>query len=75
MNVKTEHPDNLLAGYVDRATLADMMRCSERTIARYEELPDGLPSLTLGGRRLYRLASVKAWVEARERRPNPRRRA
>lgn len=69
----TEQND-LLAGYVDRPTLAQMLRCSERTIARYEELPDGLPSLSLGGRRLYRVTHVQKWIEQRERHPNPRRR-
>jgi hypothetical protein len=73
VTVKIDETEGLLAGYVDRPTLAGMLDCSERTVARYEELPDGLPGLTLGGRRLYRLASVKAWIEARERRPNPRR--
>ena len=75
MTTTNDRPQNLLAGYVDRSTLAEMLECSERTVARYEDLPDGLPSLTLGGRRLYRLAAVKAWIESRERRPNPRRRA
>jgi hypothetical protein len=65
----------ILQGYVDRATLATELNVSPRTIARYEALPGGLPSVVLGGRKLYRIDSVTKWVEARERRPNPRRAA
>ncbi len=46
---------------------------AERTVARYENEPDGLPSLIIGGRRKYRIESVRAWLERRERRPNPTR--
>jgi hypothetical protein len=63
----------LLEGYIDRPTLARELGVSVRSVARYETLPDGLPSLMIGGRRLYKLASVRAWLEARERRPNPSR--
>lgn len=63
----------ILAGYVDRPTLANELRVAERTIARYENLPNGLPHTTLGGRKLYRVEAVMAWIAAREKRPNPRR--
>ena len=66
---------NLLAGYVDRATLAQQLKCSERTIARYESVTNGLPSTMIAGRKLYRLASVQEWLLARELRPNRRRAA
>ena len=65
----------ILDGYVDRAELARQMRCSERTIWRYENLPDGLPSVMIGGRKFYPVAGVKAWLAKREQRPNPRRAA
>ena len=65
----------LLAEFVDRETLAKELGVSPRTLIRYEALPDGLPSAMLGGRKLYRLSSVKEWIENRESRPNRRRRA
>jgi hypothetical protein len=65
----------ILQGYLDRPSLAEQLRVSERTIARYELLPDGLPSTMLGGRKLYRIEAVMAWIAAREKRPNPRRAA
>ncbi|MER8648411.1 MULTISPECIES: hypothetical protein [unclassified Mesorhizobium] len=67
--------DVLLNGYLDRASLADALKCSERTVARYENQPDGIPSLMVGGRKLYRLVAVREWLDRRERRPNPRRAA
>jgi hypothetical protein len=63
----------LLEDYVDRATLAEDLGVNWRTIHRYENQPDGLPSLLLGGRRMYKLDSVRAWLERRERKPNPTR--
>lgn len=64
----------LLEGYLDRATLAAQLNVSERTLIRYEGERDGLPSLMLGGRRLYRLEAVRQWLQRRERTPNPSRR-
>lgn len=63
----------ILADYLDRETLARQLGCSERTIARYEEAADGLPSLMVGGRKFYRIAAVQTWLAKRERKPNPRR--
>ncbi len=63
----------LLENYLDRGSLARQLGVSERTVCRYENQPDGLPSLLLGGKRLYRLDSVRAWLERRERKPNPTR--
>ena len=63
----------LLEDYVNRQELAEQLGVSWRTLCRYEEERDGLPSLILGGRRMYRLESVRAWLERRERRPNPSR--
>jgi hypothetical protein len=63
----------ILADFVDRATLAQQLRCTEKTIWRYENAPDGLPSLMIGGRKYYRLSAVMAWLAKRERKPNPRR--
>jgi hypothetical protein len=46
---------------------------SRRTIARYENEPDGLPSVMIAGRKYYRRAVVREWLLKRERHPNPRR--
>ena len=64
---------NLLDGLVLRKDLAAALGVCTRTIARYETRADGLPYLSIGGRRYYRVASVQAWISAQERRPNPRR--
>lgn len=55
---------DLLRDYTDRASLADALKCSERTIARYEK--GGLPSLMIGGRKLYHLEAVAKWLKERE---------
>jgi len=67
-------PENFLDDYPDRHTLAERLEVSWRTIARYENEPNGLPSLMLGGKRRYPWPEVLKWLEARIRRPNPRRR-
>lgn len=63
----------ILDEYVDRDELCRQLRISGRTAARYENAPDGLPSVTIGGRKLYRIAAVAKWLAGRESRPNPRR--
>ena len=65
----------IMEAYLDRASLAGELRCSERTIARYENLPDGLPSTIIAGRKFYRVVAVREWLNRRERHPNKRRRA
>lgn len=65
----------ILEQYIDRATLAAELRCAERTIARYEGEPDGLPSLVIAGRKYYRREAVREFLARRERKPNPRRAA
>lgn len=65
---------NLLSGYLPRADLAAELGVSERTLARYENRPDGLPSSVIGGRKLYRIESVRNWLLAQEHRPNPSKR-
>lgn len=65
----------ILEEYLNRDDLAKELGCSPRTVCRYENEPDGLPSTRIGGRVLYHLASVRSWLSRRERKPNPRRRA
>lgn len=61
----------LLDGYVTRAELAAEWNCHERTIARYEAQPDGLPFLYIGGRKLYRIDDARAFMQRRITTPNP----
>ena len=63
--------NGLLAGFVTRAQLAAEWNCHERTIARYEAMPDGLPFLTIGGRKMYRIEDARAFMERRITTPNP----
>lgn len=64
---------DILEDFIDRATLAAQLRCSEKTIARYEAVPDGLPSVMIGARKFYRVQAVRDWITKRERKPNERR--
>ena len=48
---------------------------SKRTISRYENQPDGLPSIEVGGRKFYRIEAVREWLRRRERHRNPRRKS
>ena len=66
---------DLLAGFATRAEIARQFDTCERTVARYENEPDGLPSVLIGGRKYYRFDAVREWLARRERRPNPRRAA
>lgn len=65
---------DLLNDYIPRGQLAGVLNLSERTLMRYEQQPDGLPSLMIGGRKFYRTQSVRDWLAKRETRQNPRRR-
>lgn len=64
-------PRGLLTGYLTRAELAAEWDCHERTIARYEAMPDGLPFLFIGGRKLYRIENARRFMDSRVTRPNP----
>ena len=55
---------DLLNEYVDRPSLAEGLHISQRTVARYEKR--GLPSVMIGGRKLYHLEAVAKWLKARE---------
>ncbi len=56
--------EELTKDYVDRPKLAKGLRISQRTVARYEKR--GLPSLLIGGRKLYNIESVAKWLKKRE---------
>jgi phage terminase Nu1 subunit (DNA packaging protein) len=65
----------LLDKYLTRDQLAAELNVTPRTICRWQEMPDGIPHVQVGGRIYYRAASIKAWLESRERSPNKRRAA
>lgn len=64
----------LLDDYLTREQLAQELKATVRTIMRWENMPDGLPRVNVGGKILYRKSSVAAWLERRERQRNPVRR-
>ena len=64
---------DLLKDYRDRPGIATGLGVSERSIARYEDLPDGLPSVLIGGRKYYHVPTVMEWLQRRTKRPNPTR--
>lgn len=64
---------SLLQDYLTRDELAQELKVAARTVARWQDLPDGLPYTEMGGRVLYRRQSVLSWLESRERHPNQRR--
>lgn len=66
---------SILNDYLTRDQLAAELRVCPRTVMRWQAQPDGIPYTQIGGRILYRRASVLEWLESHERRPNPRRRA
>jgi hypothetical protein len=63
----------VLEDFIDRATLMADFKCTARTISRYENRPDGLPSVIIAGRKLYRKSAVMEWVKKQEKKPNQRR--
>lgn len=65
----------LLEDFIDRPGLRGELKITDRTISRYENQPDGLPSVLIGGRKLYRKSAVVEWIKRKERKPNQRRSA
>ena len=64
---------DLLKDYRDRPSLAKGLKTSERSIARWEDLPDGLPALMIGGRKYYHVPTVMEWLQRRTKGRNPTR--
>ena len=58
--------DSILDDYFTRATLAQFLDVSERSIERWDALRVGPPRTHVGGRKLYRKDSVREWLQARE---------
>lgn len=66
-----ELPHNLLGDYVNKGALAAELQCSERTIYRMMNEPDGLPHVRLRGRIMFNVSSVRRWIAAKETQRNP----
>lgn len=65
--------NTVLAGHVEQAKFAAEIDTSERTVARYRNLPDGLPYLLLGGKVYIPRDEASEWLRSRIKRPNQRR--
>jgi len=59
---------SVLDGYVTRDVLASQFGKSTRTIDRWETLRMGPPRVVVGRTVLYRVDSVRQWLESREQR-------
>jgi hypothetical protein len=66
--------NDILAGYVEQDEFARNHRISSRTVARYRNRPDGLPSVNFGGKVFIPIDEAAAWLKNQVRRPNQRRR-
>jgi hypothetical protein len=65
--------NTVLAGYVEQVKFAAEVQVSERTVARYRNLPDGLPYLPFGGKIYIPIEEAREWLKSRVKRPNQRR--
>lgn len=72
--MESETSSGLLDGFYTRKQLAKELRVTERTIQRYQTLRDGLPSILIGGRTMYRRDDVRAFLARQVKHPNPGRR-
>jgi hypothetical protein len=66
--------DNLLDDYFSHPVLkVQLGGACDRTILRYCTEPDGLPYVTIRGRKFYPKDGVRAWLRRRVVTPNPTR--
>jgi hypothetical protein len=65
----------ILAGYVPEGEFAKSNGIGRRTVWRYRNQPNGLPSVEFGGRIYIPIEESREWLRARIKRPNQRRRA
>jgi hypothetical protein len=75
MDVTTIFKDDELIPYEQLRWLfgAPDKPLSAKTISRMVNRPDGLPTITIGGRKYARLSAAREYVRNSERRLNPRR--
>lgn len=60
-------PQGVLAGLLNRESMAAELGCHPRTVIRRER--EGMPFFKVGALRLYDPAKVREWIEAQECRP------
>jgi DNA-binding transcriptional MerR regulator len=63
---------NILDGFVSQQEAASQLQTTPRNLRRWENQPDGLPSVTLGRRKFYSIEDLRNFIEKRKRFPNPR---
>jgi hypothetical protein len=68
-------PVDILADFVLEDDFCKTADVSKRTLARYRGQPDGLPFLIFCNRVYIPIKEGREWLQAKIRRPNPRRRA
>ena len=68
-SVQAIQPD-ILDGYMTLAELAVSTGRSERTVYRWTQQPNGLPTLKLGAQRLVKVETARRWLESLEK-PSP----
>ncbi|WP_245309792.1 hypothetical protein [Bradyrhizobium jicamae] len=64
---------SILDGYFPEKKFAEDNNTTQRTIARYRHLPDGLPWTLWSGRVWIPIEEGRAWLKSRVRHPNNRR--
>lgn len=64
-----------LADLITDAEAAKLMRCSPRTLLRYEKRRDGLGYTMLGGKKYRRLSGIREFLARLEVKPNPTKKA
>jgi hypothetical protein len=64
---------DILAGYMRRREWAAAAGISDRTAARYENEPDGLPTMAFGGEKWVHVERSKDWLARRVKAANPQR--
>jgi hypothetical protein len=73
MTTPTNSNAGILAGYAEQGEFARTHRISARTVARYRNQADGLPSVAFGGKVYIPLREAGTWLSSRIRHPNKRR--
>lgn len=64
---------DILANYMEQDVFARMHHISARTVARYRNQTNGLPSVEFGGKVYIPIDEAAAWLRNRIRHPNKRR--
>jgi hypothetical protein len=73
MEQQERRDGDILAGYAEQAEFAKTNRISARTVVRYRNRPDGLPSVAFGGKIFIPIDEAMNWLKSQVRHPNRRR--